>query len=368
MGNKLIIAGAGSWKTSFIVDSALEIKESLLITTFTEANEEEIKKKIIEKNKYIPKNITIQTWFSFLLQHWIKPYQWWIFDKSVNWLILVEWQSAVKFVNKKWIKICFKEEETEKHYFSNDSKIFSDKLSKFVIKADKCNNWEVINRITSLFNHIFIDEVQDLAGYDLELIKLLFDSKSDILLVWDPRQVTYLTHHESKYWKYKDGKIAEFINSECKKGICEIDTTSFNHSYRNNNHICSFSAKLYPWFPACISKQSITSWHDWIFLIPSCYVEDYIKKYNPQVLKYEKSEFPELNYGISKWLWFNRVLIYPTEKIKKYLLDWNLDNIKSIIPKFYVAITRAVFSVWIVYDYKDWEKFIDWVEKWDINM
>lgn len=30
----------------------------------------------------------------------------------------------------------------------------------------------IINRLSRIYSHIFIDEVQDLAGYDLELIKL----------------------------------------------------------------------------------------------------------------------------------------------------------------------------------------------------
>lgn len=35
-----------------------------------------------------------------------------------------------------------------------------------------------------------------MAGYDLEIIKLLFSLNSDVLLVGDPRQVTYHTYDE----------------------------------------------------------------------------------------------------------------------------------------------------------------------------
>ena len=58
--NKLIIAAAGSGKTTHLVDEALRQKAGrVLITTYTQANEAEIKKKIIEKNKCIPENITV---------------------------------------------------------------------------------------------------------------------------------------------------------------------------------------------------------------------------------------------------------------------------------------------------------------------
>ena len=71
--NKLMISAAGSGKTTFLVEQAKKLKdENVLITTFTEANEAEIRKKF---NGRIPKNITIQTWFSFLLKHGVRPYQ-----------------------------------------------------------------------------------------------------------------------------------------------------------------------------------------------------------------------------------------------------------------------------------------------------
>ena len=364
MNNKLIIASAGSWKTTFIIKEALKQKDNVLITTFTEANEEEIRKKIIELNKYIPNNITIQTWFSFLIQHWVKPYQWWVYDNRINWLLLVESQSAVKYSGKHW-PVCYKEIETEKHYFTNDWRIYSDKLSKFVVKVNENYKWEVISRLSRIYKNIFIDEVQDLAWHDLGFLKLLFDSNSNILLVWDPRQVTYLTHHERKYWKYKDWMIVNFIENECKKDICIIDEKSFNYSYRNNIEICNFSSKLYPNYLVCNSKQSKKTEHEWIFLVKELDVNDYIIKYKPQILRYSKAINPELNYGISKWLWFDRVLIYPTKKICEYLVNWKLEDIKTVIPKFYVAITRAKFSVWIVFNYNNWEKYIEWAKKWN---
>lgn len=47
INNKLILASAGSGKTTFLIRSALSIpiNEKILITTYTEANEAEIRKK-----------------------------------------------------------------------------------------------------------------------------------------------------------------------------------------------------------------------------------------------------------------------------------------------------------------------------------
>ncbi len=81
--------------------------------------------------------MTIQTWFSFLLQHGAKPYQGCKFDKEIKGLILVNEQSA------KGIR----ESQTEKHYFTESQKVYSDKLAKFVVECDKKSKGNVIDRL-----------------------------------------------------------------------------------------------------------------------------------------------------------------------------------------------------------------------------
>src|SRR3990167_7615307 len=109
--NKLIIAAAGSGKTTFLVDQALKQQGSrVLITTYTEANEAEIRKRIIEKNKCIPDNITVQTWFSFLLQHGARPDQGILFKKDINGMLLVNEQSGLKYKTSKGIPVYYKED------------------------------------------------------------------------------------------------------------------------------------------------------------------------------------------------------------------------------------------------------------------
>ena len=92
MANELIIACAGSGKTTVLVERALakaNTGETVLITTFTEACEEEIKSKLVkENNGYIPDNITIQTWFSFLIKEKLKTSMNFIFQKVVKFILI----------------------------------------------------------------------------------------------------------------------------------------------------------------------------------------------------------------------------------------------------------------------------------------
>jgi len=361
-----MIAAAGSGKTTFLVQAAKKIKDqNVLITTYTEANESEIKKKFKGR---IPKNITIQTWFSFLLQHGVRPYQSEmhadLHEKKIG-FCLSEEKSGRKYDIKnpqtgKKQPIYWGKRDFFKYYFTRDSKVYSDKISKFVIECNKKTNGEIINRITRIYPHIYVDEIQDLAGWELDIFSLLFKSQTNILLVGDPRQVTYLTHHPLRHPNYKDGKIKEFIQNECnrKETICDIDETTLQKSHRNNKFICDFSSALYPDYPVCepcdcAGCKKETSNHEGVFLVRKEHVEEYCKKYYPQKLFYKEAKFPDLNYGISKGLEFPRVLIFPTGKIEKYLLDGDITKIDTIKAKFYVALTRARLSVGIVCDYGD---------------
>ncbi|MCK5599601.1 UvrD-helicase domain-containing protein [bacterium] len=369
--NKLIIAAAGSGKTTYLVNQALERSkiDKILITTYTEANEAEIKSKIIEKKKCIPSNISIQTWFSFLLHHGVRPYQ------STNYPDLHELnigfflsnnksggkldQRGNPLFSKKGFPLYWKEENYLKHYFTSSMRIYSDKVSKFVIRTNEACNNEIINRISRIYSHVYIDEVQDLAGYDLEIIKLLFQSSSSVFLVGDPRQVTYLTHHEPKHNQFKDGKIKDFVLNKLGKRICcNIDESTLLKSHRNNSQICNYSSKLFPEYPIvlpcdCEGCRKSDSSHKGVYLVDINDLDSYLDKFTPIQIRWNinikvNPKFQSITFGYSKGKTFDRVLIYPTSDMRKWILNngYNLKN--STRSKLYVGITRARFSVGIV--------------------
>jgi DNA helicase-2/ATP-dependent DNA helicase PcrA len=314
----------------------------VLITTYTQGNETEIKKKIIDINGCIPGNITVKTWFAFLIQHGAKPFQEPLYSKEINGLQLVNSQST-RYISKN---------DVARYYFNVYGQFYSDKLACFVVECNEKSSHAVLNRISRIFSRVYIDEVQDLAGYDLEIIKLLLKSKSHVLLIGDPRQVTYFTHNEPKNKQY-NGNICNFIRCECKNIQCEIDTESLNVTYRNLPAICSFAERLYPVYGSIKSSQAITTEHDGIFFVKKPHVNDYMECFQPVQLRWDTRTkvnlgYPVYNMGISKGMEFNRVIIYPTKPIT----DWIEDNTSNLQPetraKFYVAITRAKYSVAIV--------------------
>ena len=67
---KYIIACAGAGKTTLLINETIKRSENetVLITTFTDANERSIKNKLIKKLGFIPQNIKIKTFDTGLLQ------------------------------------------------------------------------------------------------------------------------------------------------------------------------------------------------------------------------------------------------------------------------------------------------------------
>jgi len=376
----LVISVAGSGKTTYLVREAIKIQEQkILITTYTEANKREIKKKFLEINGSIPSNVTIQTWFSFLLQHGVRPYQGTLFEGKINGMLLVNSASGIRFISKNKIAVPYTEDKDfMKHYFTPGHKIYSDKISKFVVRCNKESGGVLFNRLSKIYQHIFIDEVQDLAGNDLEILLLFLKSGIRIVMVGDPRQVTYLTHHERKYKNYTNGNIKQFIIDKAEK-LCIIDESTLAFSHRNNQEICNFSSKLYPNLTpstacSCSECRFGEGDHRGIFLVRSCDIDAYKKTYTPAILRHSMSLEPEWNFGNCKGIGFDRVLIFPTRAITKYLQDGQL---KKIVmgkngsvesdsldkAKFYVALTRAKHSVAIACD-SFFDKHIEGIQEW----
>lgn len=331
--NKITIACAGSGKTTSIVEEAIKLKNyKVLVTTYTLENLDQLKMFFIEKVGYIPPNITIQSWYSFLLKEGVRPYQ--------NYM-----------TNKKRVRsIFFQNKSSPYHkkdnYFTSSNSIYSNKVAEFVFECNKANEGLVFKRLEKIYNYIFIDELQDFAAYDLEILEKFFKSKINIIAVGDPRQATFSTNNALKNKQYRKSDI--FLWLKKKEKSQDIVLEENNSSYRCNQQICNFANKLFPDFPLITSKSAYSTSHDGIFCVSSDELTTYKNMYNPVLLKYsiktDTLNFPATNIGLSKGRTYNRVLIFPTKPMLEFLTteDPSKAGDKS---KLYVAVTRARHSV-----------------------
>lgn len=363
--NKIVIAAAGAGKTTYLVQQAVKIKtQRVLITTYTESNEAEIRQKFFDLVGHVPANVVIMTWFSLLITHGVKPFQGCLFDFRVTGMILVQAQSGIRFKNSKGISVPWPEAEIDKHFFDSTGRIFSDKLSKLVIRCDEKSGGAVIDRLSRVFPNIFVDEVQDLAGYDLDILAALARSSARLLMVGDPRQVTYLTHHEQRYRKYTDGRIVDFLRAELQRKVpIDIDQTTLSRSHRNSAAICAVSSRLYPSLPAsqacdCTTCRATPPEGAGAFILQTADFAHYLATFQPMQLRDSVNSAgvdhrcPVMNFGQSKGRGFDHVVILPTGPMR----DW-LSHPETILKpqsraKLYVALTRARKSVAVVMDWK----------------
>lgn len=359
--NQLLIAAAGAGKTYELVTTALSEKSrNVVISTFTINNTNEIRRIFYEKNSCIPGNVTIKPWFTLLLEHFVRPFQGVLCKKRVSGVYLVNGKSGVKDKGKVR-NVYWPEAKTELFYFDKNHNIYSDKISKFALKCNELTNGAVIDRFISIFDCVYIDEAQDLAGYDLEIIKLLLEKGVTIILVGDPRQVAYHTHFESKYRKYAGPKFADFFSNECKRGSIDVYDDKLNSSQRCVLQICNFADRLFPDFRPTTSNNNKSTDHDGVFFIRSQDVQAYLRKFEPMQLRWAVNNKvdpsrPVMNFGDSKGKSFERVLIYPTDNICKWLTNDSLHLSDVTRSKFYIAITRARQSVGIVINEKQQKK------------
>ncbi len=64
-------------------------------------------------------------------------------------------------------------DSNEKKYVTASGNVYSNMISKLPCVLDDLSNGCVFRRIQKIFPYIFVDEIQDFAGYDLEVIKKL---------------------------------------------------------------------------------------------------------------------------------------------------------------------------------------------------
>ena len=180
--NRFFIASAGSGKTTLLVDKAMSRPDrKIAILTYTNNNIREIKNKFCKKHGGIPNRVDVMTWFTFLLHECVRPYQRSVYpERRVRTIFFPEGRSATYAPYA----------EKERYYFKNGDEIYSDKISRFAIDCETNSNGLVTKRLADIYDAIFIDEFQDLTGYDLDLLKVFLRSGILMMIVVLQRRVT----------------------------------------------------------------------------------------------------------------------------------------------------------------------------------
>jgi len=178
--NRIILASAGSGKTTAVVQEACSghpVRSALI--TYTLNGRDELSDKAYEYYGAIPPNVSIGTWYSFVLTHFVRPYQNYLYGPRVAAINFNRVPDALRGINKT---------DTHRFFFSSPGRMWRDRVTDFACQVIEKTGALPVRRIERIFRRIYIDEAQDLSGWDIELIEHLLKSATEIVLVGDHRQ------------------------------------------------------------------------------------------------------------------------------------------------------------------------------------
>jgi len=325
MDKRIILAVAGSGKTKFIIDK-LCLEKRHLIITYTINNEMNLRERIIAKFGFFPSNVKLTTYFPFLYKFCYRPSMGYAYrDKGM------EMNSPPEFTRR------LKREDI-RYYRSHGNRFYHNRLALLVLNY---RSEFVMNRLIKYYDNLFVDEFQDFAGHDFNLIGHLVTAPINVYLVGDFYQHTFDTSRDGRT-NINLHKSREKYLEKCKQLDLVVDVTTLNNSWRCSNEICSFvSEKLGIEIGSNRSDSTKIKIIDTIEeAIPIIDNNSIIKLFNSASYKYDCSGD---NWGAVKGINnYIDVCVVMTKGAFESLLN---DTLQDLAPttksKLYVAITRT---------------------------
>jgi DNA helicase II / ATP-dependent DNA helicase PcrA len=341
--SEVIVAAAGGGKTTRIVERALAAPaERCALVTYTQNNVAEITRRVYRLGGAIPPHVEVWSWYSFLLRELARPYQGAMTERRINGIQWIEGRSD-RYARR---------DEIDRFYFGPDRRIYSDKLSRFICECNAASKGDVIRRLEQRFDRIYIDEVQDIAGHDIDLVELILRSKIKLILVGDHRQSTFRTNNAARHGSFSGPGIIKKFREWEKSKLCCLSYERETH--RCHQAIADLADTLFPSEPSTVSLNAATTGHDGVFCIATRDIPAYVETFKPQVLrltvKTDCNGQPAMNFGESKGMTFDRVLSFPHQLATKWLATGDGKHIAGTASKLYVGITRARHSVAFAFD------------------
>lgn len=223
MDKSVVFAVAGSGKTTKIVQQ-LDEKRRYLVVTYTEANRDNLRRKIIERFGHFPANITLYTYFKFLHGFCYRP-----FLRSKKNTKGLTFQLPPSFPRYKLTN--------DRRFISSGHQLYSNRLAKFIDQTETTPL--VIARIEKYFDAFYVDEVQDFAGHDFNLLRQLCAANVECLFVGDFYQHTYDTSRDGSVNARLFDDYAAY-RAKFKAAGMKVDLESLKTSRRCSKSVCDF--------------------------------------------------------------------------------------------------------------------------------
>lgn len=224
MDKKVVFAVAGAGKTSTIIDG-LSLQRRFLLVTYTNNNFEHLRRRIILKFGHVPPNISIYTYFASVYAFCYRPLlQLKLGTRGITFDPPPEYTRRLK-------------RDKREYYQDGHGRLYHNRLAA---RLERCAVVDDVRlRIQKYFDVFCVDEVQDIGGYDFDLLMALCKSEVDVLLVGDFFQHTYETSQDGPKNKNLHTDLASYHKRFAAVGMA-VDTVSLSKSYRCSPSVCDF--------------------------------------------------------------------------------------------------------------------------------
>lgn len=222
MAKRITVAVAGSGKTTRIVRDIDPVNRTLILT-YTTTNIANIRQKVSDRFDGIPANVKIQTLTSFLYASCFRPY---MHD------ITKETGTSFKTPPRRGTN-----HHQLAYYLTPSRKVYTCRM----LLALQTFGFEerLSRRIERFFDHVMIDEVQDLAGRDFDFLSILARSSVKVDLVGDFYQHTYDSSRDGPYNQSLHEDYNAYIRRILKMGYV-FHPEQLTKSYRCSPSVCDF--------------------------------------------------------------------------------------------------------------------------------
>lgn len=333
MDKSVIFAVAGSGKTSLVIDR-LSIDQRALIVTYTENNYRHLRHRIIQKFGTVPSNITVMTYFSFLHGFCYRPLlQLELGTRGMNFRMPTNARTPLSDISR---------------FRDGSRRLYYNRLAK-LLEVKKCVP-AIRARIERFYDCVYVDEVQDFAGHDFNLLLDISKAKTGMTFVGDFYQHTYDTSRDGSVNNSLHDNIAKYEKRFRDAGI-KVDKTTLCHSWRCSTTVCDFiKAKLQITISA---KQERVS--EIITVVEQGQAA--ALHADPSVVKlflkeHDKYDCHSLNWGASKGIdhFENVCVVMGTDTWKRYQDGTLHEANPQTRNRLYVACSRANGDLYLVSD------------------
>ena len=332
MDNQVILAVAGSGKTSKIKDS-LQSSGRTLVVTYTENNYKNLYKQIADEYGFIPERIRLYTYFSFLYSFCLRPF---LGDelkvRGINWDIPKYKQKIAK------TNPCYYLDKGQRLYYNRMASLLSEKHLLPDLKR----------RLSRYFDSFFVDEIQDFSGHDFNFLFDLSLADVSTVMVGDFYQHTYDTSRDGNVNKNLHKSLTTYTKRLKGKGY-NLDHKSLSKSYRCSLTICSFiSQKMGIEIESHREDETKFEYVDSQLRADQLFKQDdIVKLFHNSHKKY--SCFSD-NWGASKGIdSYGSVCVVLNKKTDDFYKNDKLTSLPAITKnKLYVACTRSRADLYLV--------------------